>query len=151
MRHLRYRAVPCLFAVGLLLPSIAHARDSGGAMKAHSSAAVQLTRAAKIVTSAYAIAVDTRRGRVFTVAFSGRIQVVDAASGRLRRVIAARSSARGIAVDSRTGHIFIADWGRRFPGHGSVSMIDGASGRVYVSNGNGRLAILDAYSGMLLR
>ncbi len=172
MRHPRYRAVLCLFALGLLPPGIAHARDSGGTMKAHGSAAVQLTRAAKIVTSGYAIAVDTRRGRVFTVSYNGRIQVFDAASGRLRRAIAARSSARGIAVDSRTGHVFIAEWGRRFPGHGSVSMIDGASGRVlrttvvgmnpasitvdeatervFVSDYYG-VSVLDARSGVLMR
>ena len=129
MRRLLYRTILCLLAL-TLLPGVAHARDSGGAMRAHGSSAAHMTRAAKIVTSAYAMAVDTRTGRVFTVSYSGRIRVFDTASGALLHTITASPSARGIAVDTRTGRAFVVNWGHNWLDHGSVSMIDEASGRV---------------------
>ncbi len=82
-----------------------------------------------------AMAVDASTGRVFVVTTtyktnepaSGRVQVLDAATGALQRTIAGEDTPNGLAIDPKSGHVFIASTGSALVG---LRMRDGYSGKL---------------------
>jgi YVTN family beta-propeller protein len=124
-----------------------------------------------------AVAIDSQRGRVFVANNgSGSVSILDAATGAVLRTIPVEGRPALVAVDARRARVFVAaDMGE----HGAVSTLeettgrllrtapiagipavlvaDAQSGHVFVgptSEGGaiaGRLSILDATSGAVLR
>lgn len=127
-----------------------------------------------------AIAVDARIGRVFvTNPASDTVNVLDTHSGALLRTLALGPAPTALAVDAPAGHVFVATGldrtvrmldaasGRvlrtvRLGFYPNAVVVDAGTGRAFVTTrntmdsrghptGTGRVALLDARSGRLLR
>jgi DNA-binding beta-propeller fold protein YncE len=115
-----------------------------------------------------AVAVDSQTGRVFVSDYNpdgphGHVSVLDAGSGALLQTIAVGNEPYAVAVAERTGHVFILS-------ASGVSMLDARSGRVlhsiklvansvvvdertnrvFVSDANGMVDLIDARSGAIV-
>jgi len=84
----------------------------------------------------YSAASNERTGRVFIVnGQAGTVNVLDGTSGQLLRAVGVCQHPTGAAIDARSGRVYVACMGpfdpRRGPtGRGSVSVLDGRTGRV---------------------
>jgi len=80
--------------------------------------------------------VDERTGRVFIVnGQAGTVNVLDGASGRRVRTVGVCQHPSGVAIDALSGRVYVTCTGpwdpKRGPtGRGSVSVLDGRTGRV---------------------
>src|ERR687885_94397 len=129
-----------------------------GAVAGGSLPPIPLVRTVAVGRMPSAMAVDTRRGRVF-VADEGAnsVSMLDARRGRLLRTVPVGPAPTGIAVDAQAGHVLIVNQGTFQPApafysheHGTVTVLDARSGTVLrtVTVGYGPRALaLDARRG----
>jgi DNA-binding beta-propeller fold protein YncE len=72
------------------------------------------------------LAIATKPGRVFvasSVTPSGRMDVLDAGTGRLLRTVAVSRGSHALAVNERSGHVFVANSYGTPAGDGSMSRL----------------------------
>lgn len=108
---------------------------SSGIMPVRGASANPVIGIVPIGETPAALAVDAPTGRVFVVtttyktneSASGRVQVLDAATGALQETIAGEDTPNGLAVDPRSGHVFVASTGSTLVG---LRMRDGHSGKL---------------------
>jgi len=141
----------------------------GGTVSVLDSASASLVATSPVGADPVAAAVDERTGRVF-VANNGdaTVSVLDARTGALVRTTIVGTSPQWLAVDARTGRVFVPN-----RSDNTVSVLDAATGavvrtvavdvlpsvavvdartnRVFVRCNSGRVDVLDARDGTMLR
>jgi DNA-binding beta-propeller fold protein YncE len=116
----------------------------------------QELRSVSVSVSPVAVAVDEHTGRVFIANYAqGTVSVLDAGSGRVLCSVSVGKHLRALAVDTRSGRVFVASLGPTDQygmgtGEGRVTMLDARSGQVlrFVRvDKNPRVLAVDAHTG----
>jgi YVTN family beta-propeller protein len=98
----------------------------------------QELRSVNVGVSPVAVAVDERTGRVFIANYGqGTVSVLEAGSGRLLRSVPVGKHPRALAVDAQSRRVFVASLG--------------PTDQYGMGTGDGRVTMLDARSGQVVR